>query len=100
MAKTKPLEPCKVMCKTCPWRDGSPYAYLQDHLAHSALTEANRICHSTGGKNGINPKGTGKPAKVFRGARDLQLRYFTSLGLLKEPTDAEWSRALTRLKTP
>jgi len=33
-------------------------------------------------------------AKVCRGTRDLQLRYFTSLGLLKEPTDAEWSRAL------
>lgn len=81
-----------AMCATCPWRDGSPYAYLQNELAMSAITTTNRICHCTGGPNAIHDGGTGKAPRICRGARNLQLRMFTSLGLFKEPTDAEWAR--------
>lgn len=86
------------MCKTCPFRPGSPYAYLADTLAESALSAASRICHSTGGRNAIHPKGTGKPARVCRGARDLQLRLMTALKVIDAPTDAAWSKAFARAK--
>lgn len=81
---------CRVMCATCPFRDGSKYEHLRDALALSALTEATRICHSTGSGNGINHR-TGKPAAVCRGARDLQLRRFHATGLLAAPTDEAWN---------
>jgi hypothetical protein len=77
------------MCATCPFRHGSKYAHLQPVLAQSALTEATRICHSTGSNNGINRR-TGKPPMVCRGSRDLQLRMFAASGFLREPTDACW----------
>jgi hypothetical protein len=84
----------KESCATCPWRDGSPYAYLRADLEASALTERNRICHSTG-SNAINRR-TGKPEAVCRGARDAQLRVFTALGFLSESTDEAWAEARVR----
>jgi hypothetical protein len=59
-------------------------------LSVSALN-ATRICHSTGGRNAIHPGGTGKPAKVCRGARDEQLQRFYSMGFIDAPTDAAWA---------
>lgn len=90
------LEPLKAMCATCPFRPGSPYAGLANDLALSAMTEATRICHSTG-RNAINGR-TGKKPKACRGARDIQLKLFTSFGILKEPTDAAWAEAWAALK--
>jgi hypothetical protein len=83
--KPKPADipPQKVMCATCPWRQGSPYASLQESL------ESNRICHSTG-SSAIYPKGTGVPPKMCRGARDLQLAFFHEQGFLDAPTDEAW----------
>jgi len=80
----------KEMCATCPWREGSPFAYLRPDLTESALTSASRICHSTGRDNAINRR-TGKPERLCRGARDEQLAMFARLGFLDEPTDAAWA---------
>lgn len=79
----------KVMCATCPWRMGSPYADIAATLQQSALTEASRICHSTG-SNAINDY-TGKPEAICRGARDVQLKMFVAMRFLSEPTDKAWA---------
>jgi hypothetical protein len=77
------------MCATCPWREGSPYAYLVPDLERSALSEGSRICHSTGSNNAINAR-TGKKEAICRGARDAQLQVLAGLGFLSAPTDAAW----------
>lgn len=76
-------------CATCPFRPGSPYAYLADDLTQSAIMNASRMCHSTGANNAINRR-TGKPARLCRGARDIQLKVFAAAGVIKEATDAAW----------
>lgn len=88
----------KVMCATCPWRRGSPYAYLVAMLSKSAATEANRICHSTGTSSIVYPNGTGKPDRICRGARNVQLAVFFGAGLLSEPTDAAWYAKVEELR--
>jgi hypothetical protein len=79
----------ETMCATCPFRKGSKYAYLVPAIAHSALTEAGRICHSTG-ENDLRGA-TGKPEALCRGARDLQLHYLHATGFLASPTDRAWT---------
>lgn len=86
----KPMPVQKAMCATCPFREGSPYAYLRPDLEKSALTSNSRICHSTGSNNAINHR-TGKPEALCRGARNSQLQMFHRLGFLPEPTDAAWT---------
>lgn len=80
----------KTMCATCPWREGSPYAYLRNSLEERALGHESRICHSTGSNNAINAR-TGKPEALCRGARDAQLRFLSSTGFLSEATDEAWT---------
>lgn len=77
-------------CGTCPFRRGSKYQYLVGNLASSALTEGSRICHSTGA-NGLNGN-TGKPDRLCRGARDLQLQVFTANGFIAAATDEAWQK--------
>lgn len=77
------------MCPTCPFREGSPYEGLRTELTISALSDASRICHSTG-SNGIH-KRTGKPPKLCRGARTVQLNYFAATGFISAPTDAAFA---------
>ena len=79
----------KVMCATCPFRKGSKYRWLAGDIAVSALTEAGRICHSTG-STGFRGD-TGIPDKLCRGARNLQLAYFYALGFLPAATDEAWA---------
>ena len=79
------------MCGTCPFRKGSPYAYLAADLAESAMSKASRICHSTGSNNAIK-KRTGKPPHLCRGARDVQLEAMAALGAIDEPTDEAWNK--------
>lgn len=79
-----------TMCATCPFRKGSPYAYLAADLATSALDTASRICHSTGANNALH-KHTGKPERLCRGARDIQLQVFAAMGVISEPTDEAWT---------
>ena len=78
------------MCATCPFRDGSPYENLRETLTASALSEASRICHSTGSNNAINRK-TGKPPHLCRGARDVQLKVMFALEVIDTPTDEAWN---------
>ena len=80
----------KTMCKTCPFRDGSPYERLREGLTASALNEASRICHSTGSSNGINRR-TGKPPHLCRGARDVQLSVMCALKVIEDATDEAWN---------
>ncbi len=95
----KCLKPRSAMCATCPFRDGSPYAYLANDLAKSAMTEATRICHSTGSNNAINAR-TGKPAMACRGARDLQLKMFAGMGFIDTPTDDAWAEKCVEMGLP
>jgi len=84
------------MCATCPFRPGSPYGYLVNSLSESAMTEASRICHCTG-TSGIMGR-TGKPERVCRGARNVQLDVFCALGIIKAPTDEAWNAAWKEMK--
>jgi hypothetical protein len=77
------------MCKTCPWREGSPYEYLRATLEQSALGQASRICHSTGDQDVIPVKSTG-PERLCRGARNVQLEFFRAIGFLRAATDEAW----------
>jgi hypothetical protein len=92
--KTIPV--MKEMCATCPFRPGSPYADLAEGLAMSAATSASRICHSTG-SNAIKHR-TGRPSRLCRGARDIQLKIFHALGVIDAPTDEAWAVACGRMK--
>lgn len=80
----------RTMCGTCPYREGSEYAYLKDDLTRSAMSEASRICHSTGSDNGIHRR-TGVPSHICRGSRDVQLQMFHSIGVIDAPTDEAWN---------
>jgi hypothetical protein len=93
----KPHPVCKTNCKTCPFIPGSPHANLAADLAFSALTEASRICHSTGANNAINRR-TGKRPRLCRGARDIQLAHFHRIGFIPEPTDKAWAAKLREIK--
>jgi hypothetical protein len=90
-AKPKRLQACAVMCATCPFRPGSPYAYLAEDLAASALNTSSRICHSTGSDNAINRR-TGKPPLLCRGARDIQLKAYAAIKFIEAPTDEAWEK--------
>jgi hypothetical protein len=82
----------KTMCATCPFREGVPkkYAELRTALGMSALSQASRICHSTGKDNAFH-RDTGKPEALCRGARNLQLHYLAAIGFLSAPTDEAWN---------
>jgi hypothetical protein len=86
--KSAPQEPCKVMCATCPFRNGSPYAHLAAHLTERSLVEG-RICHNTGRNPAIKYVNT--PARICRGSRDIQLKMFHATGFLDAPTDEAWT---------
>jgi len=90
MARLIPV--MKTMCATCPFRPRSEYAHLAGYLAVSAITEASRLCHSTG-SSAINAR-TGKPSRICRGARDVQLRAMAAMGVIAEPTDEAWADAM------
>lgn len=91
------MKVCAAMCPTCPFRPGSQYAYLAAALTDSALSDASRICHSTGSNNAIN-RHTGKRPRLCRGARDIQLKVFAAIGFIKEATDKAWNEKRTELK--
>jgi hypothetical protein len=77
-------------CPTCPFRPGSPYEALAEELAKGALSTGSRICHSTG-RNSLKGN-TGKPSKLCRGARNLQLEVFAASGFIEAATDAAWQK--------
>ena len=97
-AKPADMPVQKSMCATCPWREGSPYEFLRNELARSAVMESNRICHSTGSSSIVYPKGTGKPDRVCRGARNTQLAVFHGAGFLAAPTDEAWCAKVEEMR--
>jgi hypothetical protein len=90
------LPPQKEMCATCPFRHGSEFSYLAGPLAKSALSEASRICHSTGESAVYGD--TGLPILACRGSRDIQIQYFRALGVLAEASDECWERTYAEYK--
>ena len=95
MPKKKNTPARKTMCSTCPFREGSPTECLKSFLIEQALTVSSRICHSTGGNTVIHPRSkTNVPAQICRGARDVQLQLFHSLGILEAPTDEAWNKSV------
>lgn len=88
--KKKTLPVNKVMCATCPFREGSRYAFLVPELEAASL-QSSRICHSTGPNNAINTN-TGKPARLCRGSRNYQIRVLYEMGFLAEASDECWDR--------
>jgi hypothetical protein len=92
-SRDMPLRETK--CATCPFKAGSKYACLANDLAASAMTEASRICHSTG-TNAIHRR-TGKKPHLCRGARDLQLNLMAALKVISEPTDEAWNEQRVKI---
>lgn len=87
--------PCrKTLCRTCPFRKGSPYAHLADSLAGDAIFES-KICHSTG-SNAINHR-TGISNHLCRGARRIQLMVMHGMGVISAPTDKAWNEARVKI---
>jgi hypothetical protein len=86
---SKRLSTRKKMCETCPFRPGSPYSDLADHLAKRSMKEG-RICHSTG--DSVIVGFTGKKELLCRGSRDLQLKMFAGMGFIEAATDEAWDK--------
>ena len=91
------IDPNDVMskqCTTCPWKSDRDRLELTAEemamLTKMVLSEANIRCH--------HAAFSGKAeTKICRGARNLQLKVFHSLGVLDEPTDACWSATLSKI---
>jgi hypothetical protein len=96
MSKIDPNNVMPRMCATCPWRKNSPVRHLRDYLQRSAITESNRICHSTG--NNPTVKRVRVKERLCRGARNYQLAFFHRIGFLVEPTDEAWASKLEECK--
>lgn len=97
MSERKPLPPVLAKkCRTCPFRRGGR-TFVAPMIAASALTEGSRICHSTG-KDNLFHKDTGKPERLCRGARDIQLAVFHAAGVIESATDAAWDKAWGKMK--
>ncbi|HEY5443730.1 MAG TPA: hypothetical protein VIJ87_04515 [Pyrinomonadaceae bacterium] len=79
----------RKMCGTCPFRPRSKYGSFASVLTEAALTEGSRICHNTGENDFIGK--TGKPERLCRGARDIQLKVFAAAGVITAPTDEAWA---------
>lgn len=79
----------KAKCATCPFNAGG-WSEVRPLLEQRALTQATPICHSTG-SHALSKK-VHKKAHACRGARDLQLRLFASLGFIESATDEAWAK--------
>lgn len=91
----QPLPVRKQKCKTCPFRrDG--WTEVRELLVQRALSEASPICHSTG-KALVRHGGERLKAHICRGARDVQLGFFHSIGFLSEATDECWELRLNEI---
>lgn len=88
MAKLTPLPVMKTHCASCPFVPGSEFESLVPYLTECAMTSASGICHCTG-DSAIKGE-TGKPERICRGSRDIQLRAFCAMGVITAPTDEAW----------
>lgn len=92
--KLTPPPVMPAMCGTCPFRKGSPYAYLREYLTESA-TGTTRICHQTG-KSAIQRTSKVKP-HACRGTRNFQLALMHTMGVIDAPTDEAWTRKVDEM---
>jgi hypothetical protein len=90
----------RAKCASCPFRKEG-YTEVAELLVSRALTEATPICHSTGDSTivPVSKKITRKNL-ACRGARDVQLRYFASLGFISEATDKAWNQRCKQFGLP
>jgi hypothetical protein len=95
MSKVSNMAVRATMCATCPFRKDSPLAYIAGDLAQSALTEASRICHSTG--NNPVVKRVKVREKLCRGARNVQCEAFHAMGFIDAPTQEAFNKKRVEL---
>jgi hypothetical protein len=88
----------KKMCPTCPFReDANALKEFRTLLTLRALGQDAHgsgapECHSTGEAAPEFTGKTGVPAKLCRGARNVSLRFFHSIGFIEAPTDEAWDK--------
>ena len=78
-----PLNVQPVKCKTCPWRIGNQE--LISKITTKVLSQSNHICHN-------------HDTKICRGSRDVQIEIFHRVGILEEPTDEGYKKAINKSK--
>ena len=72
-------------CYTCPFEGKKPLQLAPESYARyiqNLIGEGQHICHSSGS------------TRICRGGRNLQLRIFCAKGLLSEPTDEAFNKAI------
>jgi hypothetical protein len=86
----------KEMCPTCPFReDAKALKEFRTLLTLRALGQNGSgapECHSTGGAALEFTGKTGVPAKLCRGARNVSLNFFYTIGFVEAPTDEAWDK--------
>jgi len=95
MKDKQPLPVRKEMCSTCPFRPGGWTAVrplLEERVLHSTP-----ICHSTGKALKLDG-GRRMKAHACRGARDVQLKHWHSIGFISAPTDEAWFAKLAEIR--
>jgi hypothetical protein len=78
--RTYPVQ--KSPCLTCPFAGQEPLI-LSDFESYieNLMGNGQHICHSTG-------------RNICRGGRDIQLQWLCAIGMLQEPTDTAFDRAI------
>lgn len=105
MSKKKTMPVLKHQCGTCPFREGAKpeHAMVRGALTDRVLGADGRpvshICHQTGSGNAFHSR-TGKQAALCRGARNLQLNMFATIGFIKEATDEAWNVTCLEMGLP
>lgn len=73
-----PVMPTK--CATCPF-SAHGCRETAKSVVQRVLSKGSQMCHSSGWPEG---------KRLCRGARDIQLRVFASMGFIDAPTDEAW----------
>ncbi len=74
-------------CKTCPFAGKTPLPLSESDLVtyyQNLLGNGQHFCHSVDNK------------KICRGGRNIQLKWLCAIGMLEEPTDEAFDRAVGR----
>ncbi len=72
-------------CKTCPFAGTNPLTLPLNDLVdyyQNLLGNGQHFCHSANN------------TKICRGGRNIQLRWLCSMGMLEEPTDEAFDKAI------
>jgi len=80
--RTYPVQ--KVPCSSCPFSGDTPLETSPENMMgylNNLLGHGQHICHST-------------DEHICRGGREIQLRWLCAMGMLDEPTDEAFDRAV------